>query len=169
MRIKALLALAVSTTALSACAAYPSYGVEVMRESTPYTLATDQPLTPEQQAMGFDKADLSIKVIPDEQAIEAVAVLTFTAKAPLEDLVVDLDTLLAISSVKIDGVERPVDSWSNPDGRLTVALGRTLAQGQSVELSVAYAGRPRVAPKAPWDGGFVWSTAPSGEPWIATA
>jgi len=36
-------------------------------------------------------------------------------------------------------------------------------------LRIAYAGKPRVAPRAPWDGGFVWATAPSGEAWIATA
>jgi aminopeptidase N len=36
-------------------------------------------------------------------------------------------------------------------------------------LRIAYSGQPRVAPRAPWNGGFVWTTAPSGEPWIATA
>jgi aminopeptidase N len=160
MRIKVLLAAA-SLLALTACATTPT--AATTRESTPYTLATDQPLTPEQQAMRFDKADLTIRVIPADKAIDAVAVLDFTAKAPLEALVVDLDTLLRISSVQIDGVEVAVDRWSNPEGRLTVQLPQTLAAGQSVALRVAYAGQPRVAPHAPWDGGFVWSTAPSGE------
>jgi len=139
------------------------------RDSTAYTLATDQPLTDEQRAMRFDKADLSIKVLPDDKAIDAVAVLDFTATAPLERLVVDLDTLLTISSVQVDGAEVPAGGWSNPEGRLTVDLPRALAAGETVALRVAYAGQPRVAPRAPWDGGFVWSTAPGGEPWIATA
>ena len=168
MRITVLLATA-SLLALTACATAPASTAATTRESTPYTLATDQPLTAEQQAMRFDKADLTIKVIPADKTIEAVAVLDFTAKAPLEALVVDLDTLLRISSVQIDGVEVAVDRWSNPEGRLTVQLPETLATGRSVTLRVAYAGQPRVAPRAPWDGGFVWSTAPSGEPWIATA
>ena len=170
MRIKILLLAAASALTLSACAtaAQPT-PTPTPRESTAFTLATDQPLTPEQQAMQFDKADLSIKVLPDDKAIDAVAVLDFTAKAPLTALVVELDTLLTISSVQIDGVEVAVDRWSNPEGRLTVQLPETLATGRSVTLRVAYAGQPRVAPRAPWDGGFVWSTAPSGEPWIATA
>jgi aminopeptidase N len=66
-------------------------------------------------------------------------------------------------------VEVPAGRWSNPEGRLTVALPRPLAAGQKTGLRIAYAGQPRVAPRAPWDGGFVWSTAPTGEPWIATA
>ncbi|KQR57192.1 M1 family metallopeptidase [Brevundimonas sp. Leaf168] len=168
MRIKILLLAAASALTLSACATV-AQPAPTPRESTAFTLATDQPLTPEQQAMQFDKADLSIMVLPDDKAIDAVAVLDFTAKAPLTALVVELDTLLTISSVQIDGVEVAVDRWSNPEGRLTVQLPHMLATGRSVALRVAYAGQPRVAPRAPWDGGFVWSTAASGEPWIATA
>ncbi|MBF0664273.1 MAG: hypothetical protein IR159_01795, partial [Brevundimonas sp.] len=74
------------------------------RESTAFTLGTDQPRAPEQLAMRFDKADLSIKVIPDAKAIDAVAVLDFTATAPLARLVVELDTLLTVSGVAVDGV-----------------------------------------------------------------
>ena len=139
------------------------------RQSTAFTLGTDQPRAPEQLAMRFDKADLSIRVIPDQKAIDAVAVLDFTANAPLERLVVELDTMLAVSEVAVDGVAVPAGRWSNPEGRMTVELAQPLAVGETAELRIAYAGQPRVAPMAPWDGGFVWATAPSGEPWIATA
>ena len=147
----------------------PAAGPVPTRQSTAFTLGTDQPRAPEQLAVRFDKADLSIKVIPDDRAIDAVALLDFTATAPVERLVVELDTILTVSEVAVDGVPVPADRWSNPEGRMTVELGRTLAPGETAQLRIAYAGRPRVAPQAPWDGGFVWAVAPSGEPWIATA
>ncbi|WP_183254844.1 M1 family metallopeptidase [Brevundimonas basaltis] len=147
----------------------PLAGPVPARQSTAFTLGTDQPRAPEQLAVIFDKADLSIKVIPDDRAIDAVAVLDFTATAPVERLVVELDTILTVSEVDVDGVPVPPDRWSNPEGRMSVELGRTLAAGETARLRIAYSGRPRVAPHAPWDGGFVWATAPSGEPWIATA
>ena len=174
----------VSMIALAACAAgsgdrtmttdsvadaAPSAQAAPARESTAFTLGTDQPRAPEQLAVTLDKADLSIKVLPDDRAIDAVALLDFTATAPVERLVVELDTLLTVSEVAVDGVVVPADRWSNPEGRMTVELGRTLAVGETAQLRIAYAGQPRVAPMAPWDGGFVWATAPSGEPWIATA
>uniref|UniRef100_UPI0025D52B1C M1 family metallopeptidase n=1 Tax=uncultured Brevundimonas sp. TaxID=213418 RepID=UPI0025D52B1C len=56
-----------------------------------------------------------------------------------------------------------------PVARVSGSSTVSRPSGRSVALRVAYAGQPRVAPRAPWDGGFVWSTAPSGEPWIATA
>lgn len=141
----------------------------LVRESTAFTLGTDQPRTPEQEAMQFDKADLTIKVLPDDKAIDAVAVLDFTALAPLETVVVELDTLLTVSSVQVDGQEIGPDRWSNPEGRMTIPLPQPVAAGGEVSVRIAYSGQPRVAPNAPWDGGFVWGTVPSGEPWIATA
>ncbi len=178
------LACAISALALAACAVIPTEIVTLQidragagpavdqtpaRESTAFTLATDQPRTTEQLAMSFDRADLSIKVMPETRTIDAVAVLDFTATAPLAAVVVELDTLLSVSSVQVDGRELPADGWSNPEGRMTIPLAEPLAAGETVSVRIAYAGAPRVAPNAPWDGGFVWATTPDGSPWIATA
>src|SRR5690606_17923522 len=59
--------------------------------------------------------------------------------------------------------------WDRRGGRLWIDLGSERAAGSEVTIRVEHAGAPRVAPRAPWDGGFVWSRTPSGEPWIATA
>ncbi len=166
--LRALAAATVLALYLPGIAASQDAGAPA-RQSTAFTLGTDQPRAPEQLAVRFDKADLSIKVIPDDKAIDAVAVLDFTAIAPVERLVVELDTILTVSEVSVDGVEVSAGRWSNPEGRMTVELAEPLAAGETARLRIAYAGQPRVAPQAPWDGGFVWATAPSGEPWIATA
>jgi aminopeptidase N len=162
--------LALTTAPVAAQETAPAT-VEITRESTDFTLATDQPRTPEQEAVRFDRADLSIKVIPDDKAIEGVAVLDFTAVAPVSVLPLELDTLLPISSVQVDGreLEPGEGGWRNPEGRLWIDLGRDLSPGDTVRIRIAYAGVPRVAPRAPWDGGFVWATTPDGKPWIATA
>ena len=55
-----------------------------------------------------------------------------------------------------------------PDGRLWIKLPTTRQPGSTVDLTVSYGGRPRVAPRAPWNGGFQWNRTPSGAPWIAT-
>ncbi len=139
------------------------------RESTPFTLNTDNPRSPEQEAVRFDKADLSIKVLPDDKAIDAVAVLDFTVQAPIQRLAVELDTLYTISEIRLDGQIVPADRWSNPEGRLTVEVPAGLAVGDTPTLTIAYAGQPRVAPNSPWNGGFVWATAPTGEAWVGSA
>jgi aminopeptidase N len=159
----------VSALLLTTAAAAQETTGPAARESTAFTLATDQPRTPEQEAVRFDKADLSIRVMPDQKAFDAVAVLDFTALSPVSVLPVELDTRFDISAIAVDGTTLDASDWRNDEGRLWIQLGRELAAGDSVSIRIAYAGQPREAPRAPWDGGFVWGTAPSGEPWIATA
>ena len=167
--VATLSALALTTLPAAAWAQDVTTPADIAVESTAFTLATDQPRTPEQIAVRFDKADLSIRVSPSDRSIDAVAILDFTTVTPVEALVVELDTRFAIASVQVDGQDIPAGVWTNPEGRMTVPLGRTLQTGQTASLRIAYAGQPRVAPRAPWNGGFVWSSTPDGQPWIATA
>jgi aminopeptidase N len=159
-------ALLLATPALAQEATTPP---PAPRTSTAFTLASEQPLAPEQQAVRFDRAVLAFRIMPESRTLAGDAVLTFTATAPVDRLSVELDTVFDISAVELDGQAVAPEAWRNPEGRLTVDLPRTLAAGQGATLRLRYHGAPRVAPRAPWDGGFVWATAPSGEPWIATA
>ncbi|WP_313003658.1 M1 family metallopeptidase [Brevundimonas sp.] len=164
-----LTALCLTTALLSAPALSPAWAQDAApaRDSTPFTLSSGTPRTPEQLALRFDKADLSFKLLPDTQSIEGVAVLDFTATAPASAVVVELDTLFAIAAVAVDG--QSVTGWSNPEGRLTIPLAQPLTPGQTASVRIAYSGRPHQAQRAPWDGGFVWTTTPDGQPWIASA
>jgi aminopeptidase N len=159
-----------ATSALVILAAFPALAQDApARQSTAFTLETDQPRTPEQEAVRFDKADLSIRVLPDDKAIDGVAVLDFTVLEPIRRLAVELDTLFTISEIRLDGAVVSADRWSNPEGRVTVEIPTGLAAGDTPTLTIAYSGRPRVAPRAPWNGGFVWATAPTGEAWVGSA
>lgn len=152
-----LLALATS----SALARQPAL-TELTRDS-------GRPMAPEQQAVVFEHADLGFKVIPRTRRLEGDARLTFQATAPLAAVVLDLDRNYAVSRVEIDGAVVPATAWSNPQGRMRIALPQPVASGARVAVRIVYAGKPHVAKKAPWDGGFVWGKAPGGEPWVATA
>ncbi len=107
------------------------------RQSTAFTLETDQPRTPEQAAVRFDKADLSIRVLPEDKALDAVAVLDFTVLAPIRRLAVELDTVFTISEIRLDGAVVPPDRWSNPEGRVTVEIPTGLVAGDTPTLAIA--------------------------------
>ena len=169
MSVSSRLILPAVSALLLACAAPALAQDAPARESTAFTLETDNPRSPEQEAVRFDRADLTIQVLPDDKAIDGVAVLDFTVLSPIQRLAVELDTVYTISEIRLDGQVVPADRWSNPEGRLTVEVPTGLAQGATPTLSIAYAGPPRVAPRAPWNGGFVWSTAPTGEAWVGSA
>ncbi len=136
---------------------------------TDFTLATGAPRALEQLAVVFEKADLQFKIDPAKRSLSGDAALTFRATSPVPRLSVELDRNYAIESVSVDERKLAKSQYRNPQGRLTVDLPKPLAAGERAVLRIVYAGKPHVADRAPWDGGFVWAKAPTGEPWIASA
>ena len=160
---------AAAAAALALVATSGVQAQEAPRQSTAFTLATDQGRTPEQLNLKIEKADLAFKVMPETRTIEGVATLDFVASGDVRALVVELDTVFDVASVKVDGRPVAAGAWRNPEGRMTVDLPRPLRAGGEASLEIAYSGAPRVAPNAPWAGGFVWAETPDGQPWVSTA
>jgi aminopeptidase N len=162
--------------AATALAAGPAAGQPPVQQSmveqpalTALTAKSGVARAPEQEAVVFEHADLKFRIDPVQRRIDGDAALTFRALKPLSRLVVDLDRNYVVEAVELDGKALPVGGWSNPEGRMTVALPQQLAAGARTTLRIRYGGKPHVADRAPWDGGFVWSKAPTGEPWVASA
>jgi len=158
---RSLLVAAAASFAVAAHAAQPPLSKT--------TAASGMPRAPEQEAVAFERAELGFRVDPARQWLDGDAWLTFRASRPVARLVVDLDRNYRIEGVEVDGIAIPANGWRNPEGRMTVDLPKPLAAGARAILRIRYAGAPHVANRAPWDGGFVWATAPTGEPWVATA
>jgi aminopeptidase N len=162
-------AAAVSAFAAMLAVAAPASAEKGKPELTDQTKRAGGKMIAEQAALQFDRADLAIEVFPDREQISGVATHSFTARSPVRRVVIDLDRNLPVSAVSIDGRPLQVRGWANPEGRLSITLPRAIPKGRSFAVQIHYGGTPRVAVRAPWDGGFVWATTASGKPWIATA
>lgn len=162
------LLLAGSAIALIAAAparALPGKGEPPITE---LTQRSGGPIDPDRAIEQFDHADLRFVVKPDTEEIDGIATLTFTAKAQMARLVVDLDRNLGPQAVAIDGVTLPQSAWRNPQGRLIVTLPQPVPEGGTVTARITYGGQPHVAVNAPWDDGAVWAKTPDGRTWFAT-
>lgn len=127
-------------------------------------------LMPEQAAYDVKHYDLDLRVNPQEQSIKGVLTVRAEIVKPIDKFVLDLDTPLAVESVAlITGKKRESLKFERREGRIWIAFPKMQKVGQTVNVSVAYSGKPRVAPRPPWVGGFVWSKTADGSPWIATA
>jgi aminopeptidase N len=161
--------LAISVTlGLAACTSVPVASVHQPALTT-QTLNSGGTMPAEQARMHFDHAELHFTIDAPDQRLDASATLSFTAKAATDVLLLDLDRNLPISGIDLDGHTLAAGAWSNPDGRLRIPLPSPLAAGGKVRVTVRYGGKPHVAKKAPWDGGFVWSHTADGQPWVASA
>jgi len=136
---------------------------------TDYTVNSGAQRSPDQRALAFEHADLTLRIDPASQSLRGDALLTFGTRAPLDRIELDLDRNLSIDAVAVDGRPLAADRFRNPDGKLTIDLPQRLEPGRRTTVRVTYHGTPHVAKRAPWDGGFVWARTPDGQPWVASA
>lgn len=126
---------------------------------------------PEQAAYDVRFYDLSLVVNPSDSSIHGRVKIKADIVQPIDNFVIDLDTLLSIAEVKeIDQQDKmQFRSFRRDIGKVWIYLERTRQPGESIELNISYGGRPRLAPNPPWNGGFTWEQTVDGYPWIVTS
>jgi aminopeptidase N len=128
------------------------------------------PLMPEQASYDVSFYNLELAVDPAEKYISGKVIVVADVVQPMDVMVLDLDTLLAVTTVhEVQHQETKIArNFSRRGGKIYIPLGHTRQVGAEIRIQVAYEGHPRVAPRAPWDGGFTWAKTPAGADWIAT-
>lgn len=151
--------LVVSVLVLSACSSTIAVHSDI-------TLDSGRPLSEGLQAYDVLHYTLRNDILVDEKAIAGSSTVRFTALRDMTTLELDFDGAYTIDGI---GDNSGNLAYTRDEAKLYVELGAPLAAGDIHEVSVRYHGQPIEAARAPWDGGFVWDTTPSGKPWIATA
>ena len=128
-------------------------------------------LSPEQAAYDVKFYDLTLAVDPTNKYIKGELQVNANIVQPIHYFVMDLDTLLEITKIEElvnPGFARQRRKFERRGGYVWIDLGLTRQPNATVRLHISYQGHPRVAPHAPWDGGFTWSKTSQGADWIAT-
>ena len=128
-------------------------------------------LIPEQSA--YDVKSYELWVTPNiaEQSIKGSVIVKAKIVKPIDKFVLDLDFPFTVESVQLltNGANPLELKFERREGRIWIDFGKTVKKGKTAEVRVNYFGKPKVAPRPPWVGGFVWSKTKDGQPWIATA
>ncbi|HKS28885.1 MAG TPA: M1 family metallopeptidase [Pyrinomonadaceae bacterium] len=129
------------------------------------------PLMPEQAAYDVKSYDLALRLNLEAQSINGELTVKAQIVHPIAWLVLDLDTplkVLAVFDVEQATRPRPLQ-FERRGGKIWIAFPMTKQPGANISVRVHYEGKPRVAPRPPWVGGFIWTKTPSGAPWVAVA
>jgi aminopeptidase N len=110
--------------------------------------------------------DLHVKVNPADSSIAGYNAITYRVLEPAREMQIDLQRPLVVDSIVQDGLELSVRRDGNAFFVRLIAPQRTSAMKT---ITVYYHGKPTVAQRAPWDGGFVWTRDSLARPWTATA
>jgi hypothetical protein len=79
----------------------------------------------------------------------------------------DLDTPYDVKSV--EPATGCCYKFERKEGKIWIHFPMTKQAGEEFTTVIKYSGTPRVAPKPPWIGGFMWEKTPSGADWISVA
>lgn len=109
---------------------------------------------------------LNVRVQPQDSTISGSVTVRYKVLQPSQTLQIDLQRPMNISRVTQDGQELTFRRDGN--AFFITLLKKQEAQKQE-SLIIEYGGRPHVAKRAPWDGGFSWKKDKAGLPFVATS
>jgi aminopeptidase N len=142
---------------------YPQYGYRPL-----YTRADTLrgALRPERTCFDVNFYDLTVRIIPQGKKIKGSNDIYFTVAAPTKKIQIDLFDNYTVSEISWNG--KPL-TWHREYNALFIDFPEELKKGESHKITIAYQGRPLIAPNPPWDGGFVWSHDKNNNLWLGVA
>lgn len=123
-------------------------------------------ITPERSWWDLKHYDLDVSVFPDKREITGTNTITYTVLEAGKELQLDLQSPMKLLNATQDG--KPLDI--RKDGMFHyIQLKKKQKKGETYQLSVQFSGKPVVARRPPWDGGFTWTRDSNGIHFIANA
>lgn len=120
-------------------------------------------LRPERNCFDVTFYDLSVNIDPDQKRISGKNDIYFTALSEAKTIQIDLFRQYQVATIQLfapidsTGIEELITaSYRKVEDALFVTFSEAIYPGKQYKLRISYFGKPNVAKKAPWDGGFVW-------------
>jgi aminopeptidase N len=122
-------------------------------------------LTPARTGYDVTFYHLDVKIDPGKKSIEGANTIVFDVRENTKLIQVDLFENMKIDRIQLDDHKKL--SYHREHNAVFIELPETLQTGTSQKVSIEYHGTPQEAQNPPWDGGFVWASDSSGNPWVA--
>ncbi len=135
----------------------------VVCETLAQNLKSGGILKPEQALMDIRQYTLVLDVDPAQQSINGYTEINLITLKPTDVLLFDLVNLLTVRKVWVNKKEQ---AYTHQNDLIRIPLTSTLPAGK-VLVKIEYGGKPGIAERPPWSGGFTWTTDSAGNPWVA--
>jgi aminopeptidase N len=123
-------------------------------------------VTPERAWWDLTYYHLDIAVDPGKRTIQGRNTVQYKVLEPGGRMQIDLQPPMGLQSAVQNG--QPLE-YSRDGNVYYIQMPQSLKAGQVYELELKYGGKPRVAVRAPWDGGLSWDEDENGNPFVATS
>lgn len=123
-------------------------------------------LRPERLAFDVLRYDLNIKINPDDKSIVGFNDIGFKIVEKTNKIQIDLFENLNVDSIVYNNKKL---KFNRDELATFIQFPEELTKGTTHKIRFYYSGKPVIAKRAPWDGGFVFTTDSQNKPWIGVA
>lgn len=123
-------------------------------------------LRPERTCFDVMRYDLNIKINIDEKSIVGYNDISFKVVENTSKIQIDLFRNMQVDSIVYNSKKL---EFKRDFNAVFIDFPNKLSVGNDEKIRFYYSGKPIVARRAPWDGGFVFSKDKQGKPWVAVA
>lgn len=123
-------------------------------------------ITPERAWWNLTHYNLNIELDIVNKFINGYNTITYTVLEPKKVMQIDLQEPLKITKVIQAGESL---TFAREGNAYFIQLKENQINGSSQEIEIFYEGKPKEAPRAPWDGGFSWEEDANGKPLVFTS
>ncbi len=131
--------------------------------ATAQDLRSGGALKPEQANMDIRHYTLTLNVDPAQQTIKGNTQIELQLKNATNVLLLDLTHVLTVDAVWVNDKRQ---NFSH-DSDLVYITSNTAWPAGRTKIKIAYGGKPAIAARPPWKGGFQWEKDSLGNPWIS--
>jgi len=131
------------------------------------SMTSGRPPTVAQTCYDVTHYDLRLRVDPEEESLAGTLRMEAVLLQAAPRFELDLHRRLTVEAVTVEG--QPAE-FEHEQGVLSITPVKPLDDlDTEFEVEVRYGGKPREAPRPPWDGGLTWTETRGGDPWVATS
>ena len=110
--------------------------------------------------------DLNLKINPKDKSISGFNDITFKTVENTSKIQIDLFENMQIDSIVFNSKKL---RYKREFNAIFIDFETSLAKDSKQQIHFYYSGKPIIAKRAPWDGGFVFEKDSNGKDWIGVA
>ncbi|MAZ29646.1 MAG: peptidase M1 [Cytophagaceae bacterium] len=123
-------------------------------------------ITPERAWWDLSHYDLNVTVDPAKQYLKGINIVTYKVLKPYQVMQIDLQEPMQLVSAVQDGKELAIKKEGLAH---FISLKAKQTPGEVKSVILTFKGKPKVAQRPPWDGGWTWTQDSNGKTFAANA
>ena len=126
-------------------------------------------LNPQRTWWNVLRYDLNVQPDFTTRTIRGNNTILFSIEQPAQKMQIDLQAPMVLDSIRWNTEKPQLLSFTRVGNIALVNWPAIPATTKETSITVYFSGKPVIAVRPPWDGGWIWTRDENGNPWISVA